>query len=161
MNVEAMLALNRADQTQTSEIDLAELRELAATAFFVGLREDGAQAFILVFDQDAQYGSPNFGWFKARFDRFTYVDRVIVATAARRSGVGRALYEEAFAAARNAGHTMIGCEVNVDPPNAVSDAFHESLGFREVGRAPIFGGRKTVRYMVRELYRQGDPSVRA
>lgn len=150
-DLDAMLALNDADKTQTSEIDLGELRDLVAQAFYVGVRENGAQAFMLVFDQDAQYGSPNFAWFKSRYDRFTYVDRVIVAPRMRRSGVGRALYEEAFSAARDAGHTTIGCEVNVDPPNPASDAFHASLGFHEVGRAAILSGRKTVRYMVRDL----------
>ena len=162
MNLEAMFALNQADRQQTSEIDLRELQELVSQAFYVGLREGGAQAFILVFDQDARYGSPNFAWFKSRYERFTYIDRVIVARQARRSGVGRALYEEAFAAARDAGHTIVGCEVNVDPPNAVSDAFHASLGFQEIGRAAIPSGSKTVRYMLRELQRtQGLGPMRA
>jgi uncharacterized protein len=38
------------------------------------------------------------------------------------------------------------CEVNIDPPNPASEAFHLALGFKEVGQATIHGGTKTVRY---------------
>jgi hypothetical protein len=57
------------------------------------------------------------------------------------------LYAQVFARAAKLGHTRIVCEVNVFPPNPVSDAFHTSLGFREVGQAVINNGSKTVRYL--------------
>jgi predicted GNAT superfamily acetyltransferase len=41
--------------------------------------------------------------------------------------------------------------VNVEPPNPASDAFHEAVGFSEVGRAVIQGGEKQVRYMVKTI----------
>jgi predicted GNAT superfamily acetyltransferase len=65
--------------------------------------------------------------------------------------VARGLYDELFAAAAHAGHSLIGCEVNVEPPNPISDAFHEALGFAEVGRASLLGGEKVVRYLVRPV----------
>jgi len=37
------------------------------------------------------------------------------------------------------------------PPNPVSDAFHASLNFHEVGRAAIHNNTKTVRYLLRNL----------
>ena len=43
------------------------------------------------------------------------------------------------------------CEVNREPPNPASDAFHAALGFSEVGLAAIHGGSKTVRYLARAL----------
>jgi hypothetical protein len=43
------------------------------------------------------------------------------------------------------------CEVNADPPNPASDAFHAALGFAAVGSAANHGGGKTVRYFCREL----------
>ena len=43
------------------------------------------------------------------------------------------------------------CEVNCDPPNPVSDAFHAALGFREIGRARIVERSKTVRYLILPL----------
>lgn len=39
-------------------------------------------------------------------------------------------------------------EVNVEPPNPVSTAFHTSMGFAEVGRQDTYGGSVTVALMV-------------
>ena len=117
-----MLALNNEHREQTSELD-----------------------------QDAISASPNFQWFKSRYKRFVYVDRVIVAPHKRGFGLARSLYDEVFAAAAEAGHSLVGCEVNVEPPNPISDAFHEALGFTEIGRAALFGGEKVVRYLIKPV----------
>lgn len=50
---------------------------------------------------------------------------------------------------------MVCCEVNSDPPNPASDAFHARLGFAEVGAAAIHGGAKSVRYLARPLEKGG------
>jgi predicted GNAT superfamily acetyltransferase len=42
---------------------------------------------------------------------------------------------------------VVCCEVNSDPPNPLSDAFHAALGFREVGRAFLPDRGKSVRYL--------------
>ena len=52
-----------------------------------------------------------------------------------------------------AGHTLVTCEVNADPPNPASDAFHAALGFAEVGDAVIHGGEKSVRYYAKPIAR--------
>jgi uncharacterized protein len=82
---------------------------------------------------------------------FVYVDRIVTSPAARGKGYARALYHELFQRAKSAGHTRIACEVNLDPPNPASDAFHASLNFHEVGRAAIHNNSKTVRYLLRNL----------
>jgi predicted GNAT superfamily acetyltransferase len=61
------------------------------------------------------------------------------------------LYGELITAAARARHVLIGCEVNVEPPNPASDALHAALGFSEVGRAILPGGAKRVRYLIREV----------
>jgi uncharacterized protein len=147
----AILALNQAHLTETSELDAALLRALIAQAFHVGLRDRGRHAFLIALDQDALSQSPNFQWFRSRYERFVYIDRVIVAPSQRGRGMARVLYEELFAAAVQAGHVLIGCEVNFEPPNPASDAFHEALGFSEVGRARLAAGKKIVRYLTRRL----------
>jgi predicted GNAT superfamily acetyltransferase len=106
---------------------------------------------LIALDQDAPYASPNFRWFQARYARFVYIDRVIVAPPARGRGVARALYEDLFGAMRAAGQSLAVCEVNVAPANPASDAFHARLGFAELGRASIHGGTKTVRYLGLEI----------
>ncbi|MCO5162340.1 MAG: GNAT family N-acetyltransferase [Mesorhizobium sp.] len=149
-NLSAILALNNEHARELSWLELPKLRHLVGEAF-LALRAGEADAFLLAFDQDADYDSENFLWFKARYARFAYVDRVAVASHARGRGLARAFYETLFEKARAAGHTVVTCEVNSDPPNPGSDAFHAAMGFREVGSAAIYGGERTVRYFVRDL----------
>ena len=146
----ALLALNNAHAVELSWLDPERLAHLVAEAF-VARRVGVADALLLTFDQDAAYDSVNFLWFRDRYDRFVYVDRVVVADSARGRGLARALYDDLFAAARAAGHERIVCEVNADPPNPASDAFHAALGFEVVGTAAIHGGKKTVTYLERRL----------
>ena len=148
---DAILALNEAHRTQTSALDAPMLDALLSQALHVGLRNRGRDAFLIALDQDALSGSPNFQWFKTRYRRFVYIDRVIVAPAKRGRGIARGLYEELFAAAEQASHSLVACEVNIEPPNPASDAFHEALGFSEIGRAVIHGGEKHVRYLVKTI----------
>ena len=58
-------------------------------AFYARLAEP-QRGFLIAFDQNADYRSPNFLWFKARLPRFVYVDRVAVAEA-ERGGAARDL----------------------------------------------------------------------
>jgi predicted GNAT superfamily acetyltransferase len=144
----ALLALNNAHAVELSWLDGDRLRHLVAAAF-MARRVGAVDALLLAFDQDADYDSPNFLWFRARFRRFVYVDRVVVAHHARGQGLARRLYADLIEHAACAGHDRVVCEVNLDPPNPGSDAFHAALGFTEVGRESIHGGGKTVRYLVR------------
>ncbi|TGD95685.1 GNAT family N-acetyltransferase [Methylobacterium nonmethylotrophicum] len=154
-DLESVLTLNAAHAAETSHLDEASLRALVAQAFLAATvtGPDGLAAFLIALDQDANYASPNFRWFQARFPRFVYVDRIVTAPAQRGRGLARALYVELFARAAESGHDRIACEVNRLPPNPNSDAFHAALGFSEVGTAEIHGGAKTVRYLLRETAR--------
>ncbi len=144
----AILVLNNEHAAELSWLEADRLSFLIRQAFYTR-RIGSLEAFIMTFDQDANYDSPNFLWFRQRYPRFVYVDRVVVAAAARGRGHARRLYEDLFEHARNAGHTIVTCEVNADPPNPASDAFHAALGFAEVGDAVIHGGKKSVRYWVK------------
>jgi predicted GNAT superfamily acetyltransferase len=145
-----ILALNNEHAAELSWLEPERLSFLLGEAFYT--RRIGAlEAFILCFDRDADYDSPNFLWFRERYPRFVYVDRVVVAAAARGRGHARRLYEDLFEQARRAGHTAVTCEVNADPPNPASDAFHAALGFAEVGGAVIHGGKKSVRYWAKPI----------
>lgn len=146
----AILALNNEHAAELSWLEPERLSFLLGEAFYA--RRIGAlEAFIMTFDQDAHYDSPNFLWFRSRYPRFVYVDRVVVAGEARGRGHARRLYEDLFAEVARAGHSIVACEVNADPPNPVSDAFHAALGFAEVGDAVIHGGKKAVRYYLRQI----------
>lgn len=145
-----ILTLNNTHAQALSWLDRERLCHLVAEAFFAG-RVGGVDGLLIAFDQTADYYSPNFLWFQSRFSHFVYVDRVTVAPEARGRGLARSLYLKLFSEAAQSGHDRIVCEINVTPPNPESDAFHAALGFIEIGSGSIYGGQKTVRYMVHQL----------
>jgi predicted GNAT superfamily acetyltransferase len=146
----ALLALNNIHAAQLSWLEPERLAHLVGQAFLA--RRIGAiDAFMLALDQDADYDSPNFIWCRARYPRFVYVDRIVVASSARGRGCARRLYHDLFEHAARAGHERVLCEVNINPPNPASDAFHAALGFAEVGTADVYNGSRTVRYLSRAL----------
>ena len=146
---DGLLALNNAHAVELSWLEPPRLAHLVGEAFLaerIGL----ADALLLAFDQDADYDSPNFLWFRERYRSFVYVDRIVVAGAARGRGHARRLYGDLFEQALAAGHERVVCEVNSDPPNLASDAFHADLGFETVGVGTLANG-KTVNYLARAL----------
>jgi predicted GNAT superfamily acetyltransferase len=90
-------------------------------------------------------------WGCARYPRFVYVDRIVVAASARGRGYARRLYDDLFEHAVRLGHDHVVCEVNQKPPNPASDAFHAALGFVEVGTASTHDGSRIVRHLFRLL----------
>lgn len=146
----ALLALNNAHARELSWLEPERLEYLVG-ASVLARRIGEIDAFLLAFDQNARYDSPNFLWFRARYPRFVYVDRIVVAASARGRGCARRLYDDLFEHAVRIGHDRVLCEVNQDPPNPASDAFHAALGFAEVGSASVHDGKRTVRYLLRDL----------
>src|ERR1700756_2592172 len=105
-----LLALNNAHATELSPLTFAEFNCLIQQSFYAAQAGDAA-ALLLTFDQDASYDSPNFLWFRKRYDRFIYVDRVVTSPLARGKGYAKALYADLFQRALNAGHSRVVCEV--------------------------------------------------
>lgn len=149
-DLEALLALNNEYAKELAHTDQAHFRWLVENAFFAAAI-DSTESFLIAFDQDTNYQSPNFLWFKQRFPKFVYVDRL--ATAARARGQGHAikLYDALFSAARAAGHKLIVCEINEIPSNPVSVALHARFGFVKVGEAEVQALGKTVGYYVKSF----------
>lgn len=143
-----VVELNAANVVATGLIDHAWLDEMFPQWF--SAKVVAPDAFMIAFDESADYSSPNFVWFRERMTKFAYVDRIVVSEGARGRGIARALYMTLFARAASAGKPAVVCEVNIDPPNPSSDAFHARLGFIEAGRATLANG-KTVRYLSRAL----------
>ncbi len=146
---EALRMLNNANASETSFLSPEEWESLLAATYSATCI--GRQAFLTALDQDADYEGQNFAWFRDRFPRFIYIDRIVVADALRGKGVGRLLYDHLFGRARAAGYDLVGCEINFSPPNPGSDAFHTRLGFVEAGHAALSGRSKTVRYFTKSL----------
>ena len=139
--IDDILALNALHEEATSPLDRAGLEAMLATAFWWEAPGEPPDALLIAFDQTADYESPNFAWFKPRHQRFVYVDRIIVAAGAQGRGLARQLYERLEEKARQAGHDRIVCEINLQPANPGSIAFHDALGFAEVGQARLANGK--------------------
>ena len=146
----ALHALNNEHAVELSFTTPAEFDTLISRAF-ASMATADANAFLLAFDESGDILSPNYKWFKARFPRFVYIDRVVVAPVLRRRGIADAFYGRLADRALAAGHTMLCCEVNSDPPNPASDAFHARQGFAPVGEAWLADRDKTVRYLAKQL----------
>jgi predicted GNAT superfamily acetyltransferase/ubiquinone/menaquinone biosynthesis C-methylase UbiE len=122
---------------------LARLIGLAELA--LGLERDGRLVgFVIAMSPGAAYESENYAYFEARGVDHLYVDRIVIAETERGRGLGVLLYDAVFAEARSHGRREVTCEVNLDPPNPGSLAFHERLGFRPVGTQATKGGAVTV-----------------
>jgi len=143
-----VLSLNNAATPHVNELTEGSLGWIIEHADYFRVAEDaaGLAGFVLALRSGLAYWSLNYRWFGDRGGDFLYLDRIVVAERARRLGVGRALYEDIahFAAGK---WPLIALEVNTRPPNPGSLAFHERLGFRQVGVREEEGGTKAVAMM--------------
>jgi len=147
-----ILEVNESGLPHVNRISAADLAAYSAQSHYFKVAREGGRiaAFLLAFSERAAYDSPNFLWFRDRYPRFVYIDRIVVAPAQRRSGIGRVLYADLERVA--CAHAPdLTCEVNLDPPNPGSFAFHERSGFFEVGRQHTGGGEKFVCLMSKDL----------
>jgi predicted GNAT superfamily acetyltransferase len=128
------LVLNNDAVPAVSETDVPKLRSLLDESLvsLVAESDEEIAGFCINFGPGAAYSSVNYRWFCERYDDFAYLDRIVVAPAARNLGVGAALYAAVEARVQPAPWLL--CEVNLRPRNEGSLRFHERLGFVEVGQ---------------------------
>lgn len=143
---DAILALNEESVAALSPLTFERLSGLHAQAarHCVVVDDAAVVAFVLAFRESADYDSPNFQWFVAHYERFLYVDRIVVSRNAQARGAGTSLYRDLFEFAAASSLDLITCEYDLDPPNPRSQKFHARFGFAEVGRQRVAGGRKQV-----------------
>ncbi len=132
----AVLELNERNVELLAPLDeprLVQLVDWSDTA--AAIEVDGAFAgFVLTFAAGSAYDGENFAWFSERYPDFTYLDRVVIHEDFRRRGLGTRVYDELEGAC---GRPVFTLEVNIDPPNEPSLAFHRARGFVEVGRRSV------------------------
>jgi predicted GNAT superfamily acetyltransferase len=135
-----VLALNERNVDLLAPMDEARLRQLQAVADYAHVIDVHGRfaGFVLTFSSGAAYDGENFAWFGERYADFCYLDRVVVQEDHRRQGLGTHVYDllEEHAAQSSPLFTL---EVNLDPPNLPSLAFHRARGFEEVGRRDSHG----------------------
>jgi len=147
--IPALHRLNQDHALELSSLSLAEFTKSVNNA--TRARALGPDGLLLTFDQDADYDSTNFLWFRERYEQFVYVDRIVIAPSRRGQGFARLFYEDLFVWAQAAQCPRITAEYNSDPPNPASEAFHTAMGFEPVAEAILAGRGKSVRYVTRPL----------
>lgn len=133
-DLDQVLILNRANEPAVGAADANKLRrlfDLSCIALAGESQEGELLAFCLVLPPGTAYESVNYRWFEARYQDYVYLDRVAVQEHARAQGLGRALYDAVAARTRA---STLALEVNLRPRNDSSLAFHQRLGFVEVGQ---------------------------
>ena len=150
---QAVLAWNEAHVDVLAPLDRARLQVLLGWVDLgCVIRHQGEDVgFVLTFASGTAYDSPNYRWFAGHVGSgapFYYLDRVVVDPSVRRAGIGTRVYDEIEARARTLAPVMC-LEVNLDPPNEPSLAFHRGRGYEEIGQDDATG--HLVSLMVKHL----------
>jgi hypothetical protein len=142
----AVVDLNDSEVQHTSAMDLNRLKYLHSLASYHRVAAAGnvVAAFLLAMEDHVPYENDNYRWFSARYEKFLYIDRVVVGRKFQGRGIGKLLYADLFDYARQKHIPLVSCEINAIPPNEGSSAFHAGLGFREIGSQWIREGQKKV-----------------
>lgn len=150
---ERIVELNKAEVAQTSAMNAAMLTQLHGLSCYhkVAVVEETVAAFLLAMREGVDYRNDNYGYFASGYDRFLYVDRVVVDKSCLGLKIGSTLYLDLFSYARANGIPHVCCEYNIEPPNIASKHFHERFGFREVAQQRVAGGNKLVSLQVARL----------
>lgn len=147
---ERVLELNARNVDSLAPMGHDRLLALEAIAHrFDVVEADGEFAgFVVTFAPGTSYDSENYLWFTERYaDRFYYLDRIVLLDRFRRRGLGTLVYDELEQVAT--AYDRLTLEVNLEPRNDVSLAFHERRGYKEVGR--LGGADKLVSLMQKDL----------
>jgi uncharacterized protein len=141
-DLEVIAAMNDAAAPAVSPLGLEGMREHLSRCSTALVAQDstGVIGFIMALAPGADYASENYQWFATNVPDSLYVDRIVVTPSAKARGVGRALYVAVSEHARVLGLANVTAEINIDPPNPGSSAFHARLGFSAVGEQVTKGG---------------------
>ena len=142
-----ILRINEENVSVLSPMDEAGLRRFdAMSECFLMAEANGERAgFLIALREGCEaYESENYRWFSRHYPQFLYIDRIVIDAPFRGQGIGRSLYEQVFARARDTAVPFVTAEVDTVPYNAESLAFHGAVGFREVGTQSVRGGSITV-----------------
>ena len=151
-DLEALHRINEAAVPFVNSLTRDELSELIAMSpLTLVVREAGRPlGFVLTLLDGLDYDSLNYAWVSARYPTFSYVDRIAIDEAARGRGLGRMLYDGLFPKLGDLRDKLL-LEVNLEPPNPASHAFHAAMGFERVGERWSEDRAKGVAYYCRSL----------
>ena len=134
-----VLEINNANTPGVSELTFAELElDLHSSLHALAIDNELGEvcAFCITFDPDALDAGDNHRWFVERYKSFVYLDRIAIDSNHQNRGLGALLYQSVEQRMlKSAEHSLLCCEVNLEPPNPGSLRFHQRIGFTEVGQS--------------------------
>ena len=151
-DLDEILSLNEEVVPAVNSIPIEKMHWFAdhAAYFRVATVGNRLASFLIGLRPGTDYESPNYIWFCRHYDDFAYIDRVAVASHARRHGLATTMYDD-FRQSLPEDVDVMTCEVNLKPPNESSMRFHERYGFAQIGSQATEGGQKEVALMAKLL----------
>ena len=131
-----ILRVNEENVEVLSPMDEERIRSFSewSELFLIAEADEEPVAFLLALREGVQpYDSENYLWFSKNYQKFLYIDRIVIDVPYRRLGVGKELYQEVFRYAKETGVPFVTAEIDTEPYNEVSLGFHQAMGFKEVG----------------------------
>lgn len=130
-DIETVLAINNDAVPAVNSLTANELSDIINISEKAWVVDEGGKivGVLIVIGPEESYGSANYTWLASQFTNFCYVDRIIITSSGKRKGYGKALYLALEEHATSIGKEVLLCEVNVEPENPQSMAFHASLGW--------------------------------
>ena len=137
-DVTRVLEINNANAPGVSELTLSELEtDMKNCLYALAIDNEHGEvcAFCITFDPNAPDAGDNHRWFAERYESFVYLDRIAIDSNHQNRGLGALLYQSVEQQMLcSAEHSLLCCEVNLEPPNPGSLRFHQRIGFTEVGQ---------------------------
>ncbi len=151
-DLDAVLALNNAAGRSILALNADQLRYFHEHAEYFRVAEvDGHLAgFLIALREGAAYDSLNYRWFAEHYPKFLYIDRIVIANAYHRHGLGRVFYCDVHSYAE-VRVPLLACEVFLEPRDDVVLLFHGTYGFQEVGQQQMGVDGPKVSLLARDL----------
>ncbi|NPV50326.1 MAG: GNAT family N-acetyltransferase [Candidatus Methanofastidiosum sp.] len=140
-----ILELNNIESKWVGKKEISFFQKYWNIPFFSIIEDsDKVVGFLMAMDDCTDYDSVNFLWFKNKFRKYYYIDRVIVDESMRGKGIASMLYKELI---NNKGPVPLVAEVAIEPQNEGSVKFHDKVGFKEVGTLTSDGKKVRMYYL--------------
>lgn len=132
-----VLEINNANTPGVSQLTRSELEtDLSNSLHALAIDNEQGEvcAFCITFAPDVPDAGANHRWFAERYKSFVYLDRIAIDSNHQNRGLGALLYQTVEQRMLDsAEHSLLCCEVNLEPPNPGSLRFHKRIGFSECG----------------------------
>jgi uncharacterized protein len=152
-DTDLIISLNHQSVAVLSAMDVQrfDLLRGQSNVLWIAELDQKPVGFMMGFCERSDYDSVNYQWFNQRYDSFVYIDRVVVSTETRGSGIGSAFYARLEQWAREQHKSCLVAEVDIVPLNQGSLNFHNRQDFKQVGEQVYGNPEKKVAMLEKAL----------